>query len=138
PLERRLLSEVVALTERYSRSVRLLIVPASSVVDAIVSTVLRLGSSEIYVGESASLSAADQARLLGEAWERADKPVPTDVRLIIHHRSGRSDLYHLGAHPPSLSPNDLELIHRLWLDAAKAVGPHVHHHDIVRAALTHM
>ena len=28
------------------------------------------------------------------------------------------------------------LIHRVWLDAVKAVGPHVHHHDVVRAALT--
>jgi magnesium transporter len=136
--ERRLLSDVVALTERYGRPVRLLIVPARSVVDAIVATVLRLRSSEVYVGESASLSAADQARLLGESWERADKHEGLDVRLVIHHRSGRSDLYHLGAHPPALSPSDLDLIHQLWLDAVKSVGPHVHHHDIVRAALTQM
>jgi magnesium transporter len=30
------------------------------------------------------------------------------------------------------------MIHRVWLDAVKAVGPHVHHHDVVRAALTQM
>jgi magnesium transporter len=138
PNERRLLSDVVALAERHGRPVHLLIVPARSVPDAMVAAILRLRSSEVYVGESASLSSADQARLLGEAWERADKPEVLDVRLVIHHRSGRSDLYHLGAHPPSLSPADLDLIHRLWLDAVKAVGPHVHHHDIVRAALTHM
>jgi magnesium transporter len=41
-------------------------------------------------------------------------------------------------HPPSLGPSDLELIHRVWLDAVRAVGPHVHHHDVVRAALTQM
>ena len=46
--------------------------------------------------------------------------------------------YHLGAHPPSLTSGDLDLIHRLWLDAVKTVGPHVHHHDVVRAALTQM
>ena len=136
--ERRLLSDVVALAERLGRPVRLLIVPARNVVDAIVATVLRLHSSEVYVGESATLSAADQARLLGEAWERADKPEALDVRLVIHHRSGRTDTYHLGAHPPSLTPGDLDLIHRVWLDAVKAVGPHVHHHDVVRAALTQM
>jgi magnesium transporter len=138
PYERRLLSDVVALAERQGRHVHLLIVPARSVPDAIVATVLRLRSSEVYVGESASLSSADQAQLLGEAWEQADKPAALDVRLVVHHRSGRSDLYHLGAHPPSLSPADLDLIHRLWLDAVKAVGSHVHHHDIVRAALTQM
>ena len=120
------------------RPVRLLIVPARNVVDAIVATVLRLRSSDVYVGESSTLSAADQARLLGDAWERAEKPEPLDVRLVIHHRSGRADTYLLGAHPPSLTPSDLSLIHRVWLDAAKTVGPHVHHHDVVRAALTQM
>jgi hypothetical protein len=30
------------------------------------------------------------------------------------------------------------LIHRLWLDAVKAVGPHVHHAVVVRAALKQM
>ena len=80
------------------------IVPARNVMDAIVGTVVRLRSSDIHVGESATLSAADQARLLGEAWERADKPEALDVRLVIHHRSGRADTFHLGAHPPSLTP----------------------------------
>ena len=136
--ERQLLSEVVAVAERLGRPVRLLIVPARNVVEAIVTTIVRLRSSDVYVGESSTLSAADQARLLGDAWERADKPEPLDVRLVIAHHSGRADTYHLGAHPPSLSPRDLDLIHRVWLDAVKAVGPHVHHHDVVRAALTQM
>ena len=69
---------------------------------------------------------------------RPPRPKPLDVRLVVHHRSGRTDTYHLGAHPPSLSPGDLDLIHRVWLDATKAIGPHVHHHDVVRAALTQM
>jgi magnesium transporter len=136
--ERQLLSEVVAVAERYERAVRLVIVPALNVVDAITATVVRLRSSDVYVGESSTLSAADQARLLGEAWERIPKPEPLDVRLVVYHRSGRAETYHLGAHPPSLAPRDLDLIHRVWLDAVKAVGPHVHHHDVVRAALTQM
>jgi magnesium transporter len=136
--ERRLLSDVVALAERVGRPVRLLIVPARDVLDAIVGTVIRLRSSDVYVGESITLSAADQARLLGEAWERTDKPEALDVRLVIYHRSGRAETYHLGAHPPALTSADLDLIHRLWLDAVKHVGPHVHHHDVVRAALKQM
>ena len=78
-----------------------------------------------------------QARLLGEAWERAATPADLQVP------AGRSTIaaaaptsIHLGAHAPELASRDLDLIHRLWLDAAKAVGPHVHHHDVVRAALT--
>ena len=89
PYERRLLSDVVAVAERIGRPVRLLIIPARNVVEAIVSTVVRLRSSDVYVGESSTLSAEDQARLLGEAWERADKPEALDVRLVIYHRSGR-------------------------------------------------
>ena len=37
-----------------------------------------------------------------------------------------------------MTAGDLDLIHRVWLDAVKAIGPHVHHHDVVRAALTQM
>ena len=115
--DRRRAAAAVATSSRwpsaYGRPVRLLIVPGAQR--------LRRGrrhgrcgsqSSEVYVGESATLSADDQARLLGDAWERADKPEPLDVRLVIHHRSGRADTYHLGAHPPALTPGDLDLIHR--------------------------
>ena len=139
PNERRLFSQVVALAERYHRPVRLLIVPAQNVFDAFATTIARLRSSEVFVGESSTLSADDQARRLGEAWEQVVQPEDAqDVRLVIHHHSGRTDAYHLGAHPPALTPGDLDLIHRLWLDAVKSVGPHVHHHDVVRAALTQM
>jgi magnesium transporter len=136
--ERELFTDVVALAERSNRTVRLLIVPTHNVFDAAVATILRLQSSEVYVGESVTLSADEQAHLLGDAWERAEKPDTLNVRLVIYHNSGRTDVYHLGAHPPSLTPGDLELIHRVWLDAVKAIGPHVHHHDVVRAALTQM
>ena len=138
PAESRLFSSVVALAEQMEKPVRLMIVPSHDVSEAIVTTAIRLKSSEVYVGESASLSAADQARLMGEAWEAAEKTESQAVRLVIYHNSGRTDAYHLGAHPPALGPADLELIHRIWLDAVKAVGPQVHHHDVVRAALTQM
>ncbi|MEO8071364.1 MAG: magnesium transporter, partial [Acidobacteriota bacterium] len=136
--ERFLFSQVTALAERHNHAVRLLVVPAHDPFEAMIAAVLRLRSSEVYVGESISLSADDQARQLGEAWERADKPEQLRVRLVIHHRSGRTHTYVLGAHAPTLAEYDLELIHQLWLDATKTVGPHVHHHDIVRAALTQM
>ncbi len=136
--ERTLFSNIVAMAERHGRQVRLLIVPSYNVFDAIVDAVLRLKASDVYVGESTTLSADAQSRLLGDAWERAETSELHGVRLVIHHRSGRSDVFHLGAHDPDLSSGDLDLIHQLWLDAAKTVGPHVHHHDVVRAALTQM
>jgi len=138
PAERTLFSHVVALVERYGRPVRLLIVPATNVAEGLATAIARLRSSAVYVGESATLSAGTQARLLGDAWERIEKPDDLDVRLVIYHRSGRTDTYQLGAHLPSLTPADLDLIHRVWRTASHALGPHVHHHDVVRAALTHM
>jgi magnesium transporter len=102
-----------------------------------MSTVIRLQASEVYVGESATISGDEQARLLGEAWERAGTP-DLQVRLAVFHRSGRSDIYHLGPHAPELSVRDYDLIHRIWRDAVQSVGPHLHHHDVVRAALTTM
>jgi len=136
--ERRLFSRVLTLAEQHGRVVRLVIVPAHDVFDAIVTAAVRLRSSIVYVGESSTLSADEQARLLGEAWERTDKPPAMEVRLIVQHQSGGRSTYHLGVHAPALTTRDLDLIHQLWLDAAKAVGPHVHHHDVVRAALTKM
>jgi magnesium transporter len=136
--ERRLLSAVVAAAEREGRAVRLMIVPGGNVFDSVIETALRLESSEIHVGESETLSADDQARLLGDAWERASKPPAVDVRLVVHHPRGTTAAYHLGAHAPALRPDDFEQIHRLWLDVVRAVGPGVHHGDVVRAALKHM
>jgi magnesium transporter len=136
--ERRVFEAAATLAERLGHPIRPIIVVARQVVDAIATTMLQLQASEVYVGESSTLPSAEQSRLLGEAWERLDKPAPLTARLVIAHRSGRTDTYHIGAHPPSLTPVDLDLIHRVWLDAVKAVGPHVHHHDVVRAALTQM
>lgn len=137
PSERLLFGRVLALAEQHARPVRLVIVPAHDVFDAVVATVIRLHASDVYVGESTSLSADEQARRLGEAWERADTP-DLNVRLAVYRRSGRTDVYHLGPHAPELGSRDLDLIHRMWLDALSGVGPHVHHHDVVRAALIKM
>jgi len=136
--ERQVFEAAATLAERLGQPIRPIIVVGRNVVDAIATTTLQLQASEVYVGESSTLSSAEQSRLFGDAWERLEKPAPMTVRLVIAHRSGRTDTYHIGAHPPSLTPVDLDLIHRVWLDAVKAVGPHVHHHDVVRAALTKM
>jgi magnesium transporter len=109
-----------------------------NVFDSVVETALRLKSAEIHVGESETLSADDQARLLGDAWERASKPSGVDLRLVIHHPRSGAVTYPLGAHAPALRPADFEHVHRLWLDIARTTGSRVHHHDVVRAALTLM
>ena len=133
--EQVLFTKVVSHAERHGRPVRLLIVPAVNVFDAIVQTAIRLQSSEIAFGESAKIPAHEQARLLGEAWDRSQKDASLRTRAVVYAADGRRDVFQLGVHAPVLGPEDLERIHRLWVDAVGTVGPQVHHRDIVAAAL---
>jgi len=102
--ERYLFAQVVALTERYARPVRLLIVPAAECFrrsDPGGSSAPLLRSLCGRIVDTAHLRTG---ALLGEAWDHAAKDEDQKLRLVICHHSGRTDAYHLGAHPPSLPP----------------------------------
>src|SRR5262249_27525200 len=72
--EQLLFTRVVAIAERHGRAVKLLVVPSSNVFDAVAQSAVRLQAAEIVVGESAKMTAVDQAHALGAAWDRT----PTD------------------------------------------------------------
>jgi hypothetical protein len=133
--EQLLFTKVVAVAERLGRPVKLLVVPSTNVFDAIAQTAVRLASSEIVLGDSAKFSAADQARLLGQAWERVEGSDKLRTRLLGYKMSGEVQSFLLGPHAPTLTRDDLDLIHRLWLEAVSEVGLDLHHRDIVRVAL---
>ncbi len=134
--EQLLFTRVVALAERQGKPVKLLVIPSSNVFDAIVRSAIRLRSTEIVVGDSAKFTGAEQARLMGEAWERVgNKPEDLRTRLLAYKANGAIETFLLGPHAPTLTEEDLELIHRLWLRAVNRLGLGVHHRDIVRAAL---
>jgi amino acid transporter len=133
--EQILFTRVVAIAERQGKTVKLLVVPSTNVFDAVAQTAVRLQAGLIVVGESAKMSAADQSRLLGEAWDRTAHDASLATEFVVTSPDGRVRRFTLGAHAPRLSPADIDHIHRLWLDAVKAVGPDVHHRDIVAAAL---
>jgi amino acid transporter len=133
--EQLLFTKVVAVAERQGRPVKLLVVPAANVFDAIAQTAVRLSSSQIVLGDSAKFSAAEQARLLGQSWERIKGSDQLRTRLLAYKLSGEIQNYQLGPHSPTLTLEDLDLIHKLWLDAVGAVGLEVHHRDVVRSAL---
>jgi hypothetical protein len=47
--------------------------------------------------------------------------------------------FNLGPHPPRLWPEDIELVHRLWLKiSTEGPGAKLHHRDIIGVALRRM
>ena len=133
--EQTLFTRVVAIAERHGRGVKLLVLPATNIFDAVAQTAVRLRASEIVVGESAVLTVDDQAHQMGQAWDRAPHDRELITQFVVHFADGHAQKFALGAHPPALTPEDVERIHKIWVDAVQAVGPNVHHRDIVAAAL---
>ena len=134
--EQMLFTRVVAIAERQGRTVKLLVVPAINIFDGVAQTAIRLNASEIVVGESATMSPTDQAHLLGEAWDRTPHGADLVTRLTVLGQNEQVRRFSLGAHAPELSPEDIARIHHLWTEAARAVGPAIHHRDVVSAALS--
>jgi amino acid transporter len=133
--EQELFTAVVAAAEKEGRPVSLLVVPATDVFDSIIVTAQRLESSRIVCGVSNKLSADEQAKLTGDAWERLPEPKP---RLVMEIRlpNGVSREYYLGPHTPRLRNQDLDLLHHLWLQITsdpRFAG--AHHYHIVAVAL---
>jgi amino acid transporter/nucleotide-binding universal stress UspA family protein len=133
--EQELFTAAVAVAEKEGRPVSLLVVPASDVFEAIVLTAQRLDSSRIVCGLSNKLTADEQARLTGDAWEKLPEPRPR-LTMEVHLPSGSVREYPLGPHTPRMRPQDLELMHKVWLDVTadpKYCG--THHYHIVALAL---
>ena len=133
--EQKLFTRVVAIAERHGRTVTLLVTPGTNIFDALAQSAVQLRSGLIVVGESEIMTPEQQAHLLGEAWDRTPHDLDLSTRLLVLGKDGRVKRFSLGAHLPDLSSGDVEHIHRLWVDAVGAVGPRIHHRDIVRAAL---
>ena len=133
--EQLLFTRVVAIAERQGRPVKLLVLPATNIFDAVAQVAVRLRVSDIVVGESANLSPGDQAHLMGEAWDRTPHDRELTTRFVILCLDGALRPFSLGAHPPELLPADVERIHQLWVQAVQDLGPEIHHRDVVAAAL---
>ncbi len=133
--EQHLFTKVVELAEKEGKFVSLMVVPATNVFDSIVGMAQRLESSVIVCGLSNKLSVDEQAKLTGDAWERLPEPRPR-VTLEVRAPNGSVHEYPLGPHTPRLRPEDLELMHRIWLElTANPEFSSLHHYHIVGAAL---
>lgn len=134
--EQRLFTRVVALAERHGKPVNLAVVPSTNVFDAVAQTALQLDSADIVAGWSSKMSPEEQARQLGRAWERLVEKPRRHVRFRIISPDNREHSVYLGAHPPTLTEEDISLIHKIWLEISKMPSRRrVHHRDVVRVAL---
>ena len=133
--EQELFTAVVAVAEKEGKPVSLLVVPGTDVFDAIMVTAQRLASSRIVCGQSNKLTADEQGKLTGDAWERMPEPRPR-VTLEIHAPSGVSHEYPLGPHAPRMRPQDLALMHQIWLEVVRNPSlAGAHHYHVVGLAL---
>ena len=133
--EGELFTRVVALAEKAGKTVELVVVPAVNPFDAMMQTAARLQASRLVTGRSSKMSSDELARRIGEAWERLPHPRPA-LSLEVSYPGEDSRYYNLGPHPPRLWPEDLDLLHDLWLRLTRdGFGARLHHRDVVGVAL---
>jgi amino acid transporter len=133
--EQELFTAAVAVAEKEGKPIHLLVVPATDVFEAIMVTAQRLDSSRVICGLSNKLTADEQAKLTGDAWERLPEPRPR-LSLEVCAPDGTIREYALGPHTPRMRPQDVELMHRLWLNITadpKFAG--AHHYHVMALAL---
>ncbi|MEQ1883604.1 MAG: APC family permease [Bryobacteraceae bacterium] len=134
--EKELFSNVVELAEKEGKPVELLVVPAVNPFDAMADTANRLRASRLVTGVSARMTSEELAKRIGLAWERLPEPRhPFSLEIISPDRP--SMFVNLGPHPPRLWPEDVDLLHDIWLKLSESdgLGSTLHHRDVVGAAL---
>jgi amino acid transporter len=132
----RLFSKVVSLAEKAGKHVELIVVPGRNPNTTIAETAQRIRSSHVVMGLSAKMTAAEQAKQFGDAWEKLPHPRPQITLQILDTRAEKYQYFNLGPHPPRLWPEDIDLLHHLWLEiSARGFGAKLHHRDVVRVAL---
>ena len=134
--EQELFSHVVAIAEKEGKPLDLVVVPAVDPFDAMVQTAHNLKASRLVSGVSAKMASEELARRIGLAWEKLPEPKhPFSLEIIAEGRS--SVFVNLGPHPPRLWPEDLDLLHEIWLKLSsdEQFGSRLHHRDVVGLAL---
>ncbi len=137
--EQYLFSKVVALAEKAGKKVHLLVVPSSGIFQAIAMTAAQLASRDIIAGRSSWMTPEQQAKDLGEAWERLPDKPHKRVRLRVVGPGEEIRDFYLGAHPPDLTDEEIDFIHKLWLEVTREHGlEDIRHKQIVVAALVRL
>jgi amino acid transporter len=134
-IEQQLFSQALSVAEKRGKTIRLAVVAANNLWDGILRAAASLESSTIVLGHSPKETTEEQAREIGDAWEKLSYPKP-QFNLEIHLANGDKVYKVLGPHAPNLTGNEVNLLHRLWLRFSESTGAlELHHHDVVHFAL---
>jgi amino acid transporter len=136
--EQTLFTKAVSVAESFGKHISLLVVPAGDIFAALVQTANSLEAAAVVSGLSQKLTAHEQAYHMGQAWEALPDPKRQFTFYIIAP-DGEEQSFHIGPHTPKIHAEDVELVHRLWLNMRRDPEMHhVHHSDIVTYALTRL
>jgi amino acid transporter len=136
--EQMLFTKAVAVAESFGKRVSLLVVPAGDIFAALAQTANSLEVESVISGSSNSISAEDQAFRMGQAWEALPEP-KRQFNFYVIGPDGDTKVFYIGPHAPKLSPNDVQLVHRLWLNMRRDPSVQdLHHSDIITYALTRL
>ncbi len=126
------------MRESFGKKISLLVVPAGDVFAALVQSANSLEVDSVVSGQSTSMTAEDQAFHLGQAWENLPEP-KRQFNFYVIGQNGEVKVFYIGPHEPKLGPDDVQLVHRLWLNMRRDPSVQdLHHSDIITYALTRL
>ncbi len=136
--EQMLFTKAISVAESFGKKVSLLVVPAGDIFAALAQGANSLEVDSVVSGVSTKMSAEDQAFHLGQAWEALPEP-KRQFNFYVIDPSGQAKVFYIGPHTPNLSPDDVQLVHRLWLNMRRDPSvSDLHHGDIITYALTRL
>ncbi|HEU5352290.1 MAG TPA: APC family permease [Terracidiphilus sp.] len=136
--EQSLFTKAVSVAESFGKKVSLLVLPAGDIFAALVQGANSLEVESVVSSLSSSMTAEDQGFHMGQAWEALPEP-KRQFNFFVVSPSGETKVFYIGPHAPALSPDDVQLVHRLWLNMRRdPTTQDLHHSDIITYALTRL
>jgi amino acid transporter len=136
--EQMVFTKAISVAESFGKKVSLLLIPAGDVFAALAQGANSLEADAVVSGLSSSMTAEAQAFHLGQAWEALPEPKRQFNFYVVGH-DGNVKAFYIGPHAPALSPDDVQLVHRLWLNMRRDPSVQdLHHSDIITYALTRL
>jgi amino acid transporter len=136
--EQMIFTKAISVAESFGKKVSLLLVPAGDVFAALAQAANSMEMDSVVSGTSSTMTAEDQAFHMGQAWEALSGP-KRQFNFYVIDPGGESKVFYIGPHAPKLSPDDVQLVHRLWVNMRRDPSVQdLHHSDIITYALTRL